>query len=101
MAIMGFMQEAEVDNFNMYSPTRSDSSTRLLTALVVKRIWSSVTSISNRLSSRLLCEKERALGFPPGCGYLTEKLVRLDKSLHSLKQASHEFQQLLTSELID
>lgn len=38
---------------------------------------------------------------PPGCGDLAGKRVGLNIGLHALKQASQEFQALLTTKIID
>ena len=37
--------------------------------------------------------------FPPGCGSMSEKIFRLNKSLYGLKQASRTFYKRLVSDL--
>ena len=37
--------------------------------------------------------------FPPGCGSMSEKFFRLNKSLYGLKQASRTFYKRLVSDL--
>ena len=97
----GFMQEAGVDYENTFSPTPSASSIRLLTGLALKHDMELHHLDIAQAFVQAPLDEEIYMKLPPGCGTWTGKIVRLNKSLYGLNQASHAFNKLLSEKLTE
>lgn len=94
------MQNPKAGSFDAFAITLTSSWMRLLAAMAVKRNMKLDHSDIQAFAEGLLRE-EVYMKLPPWCDDLAAKLLRLDKSVCGLKQASHEFHELLTSRLTD
>ena len=92
----GFLQTPGVEYLDCYSPTPRAASIRLLVGVAVKDDMSLMHLDVAQAFIQADLSEEIFLKLPPGCGDLTGNVVRLNKSLYGLRQASLEFHKLLS-----
>ena len=99
MVCKGYSQVEGVDFFEVYAPTASSASNRLLASLAclldldLRHFDVEQAFVQSDLDAEIY------LRLPPGCGSMSGKVVRLNKSVYGLKQASRTWYQLLVSTL--
>ncbi|CAB1120053.1 unnamed protein product [Ectocarpus sp. CCAP 1310/34] len=95
----GFKQKYGVDYLETFSPTANAASFRLVVALACKYNLELLHWDIEQAFVQSELDHEVFMKMPPGCGSMSEKVVRLNKSLYGLKQASRTFYKRLVSEL--
>ena len=95
----GFSQVEGVDFFETFAPTPAAATIRLLAAVACKLDWDLHHFDVEQAFVQSQLDTEVYLRLPPGCGHLSGKVVRLNKSLYGLKQASRTWHHLLISTL--
>ena len=95
----GFLQEKSIDYCDCYSPTPRAASIRLLAGFAVKtdQLLSHLDIAQAFIQANL--SEEIYMKLPPGCGELSGKIMRLNKTLYGLKQSALEFNKLLSGKL--
>ena len=88
MVARGFRQREGVDFFDTYSPCPLVSSIRLLTAIACDLDWDLCHFDAEQAFVQARLDEEVYIRLPQGCGALSDKVVRLGRSLYGLKQAS-------------
>ena len=89
----GFKQKYGVDYLETFSPTANAASMRLLVALACKYNLELLHWDIEQAFVQSELDHEVFMKLPPGCGSMSGKVVRLNKSLYGLKQASRTFLQ--------
>ena len=84
----GFKQKYGVDYLETFSPTANAVSKRLLAALACKYNLELLHWDIEQAFLQSELDHEVFMKLPPGCGSMSGKVVRLNKSLYGLKQAS-------------
>ena len=84
----GFRQKYVVDYLETFSPTANPTSIRLLVALACKYDLELLHWDIEQAFIQSKLDHEVFMKLPPGCGSMSGKVVRLNKSLYGLKQAS-------------
>ena len=93
----GFKQREGIDFDETFAPTVSGSSVRLLSAIACEcDLYMCHIDVEQAFVQSEL-EEEVFLRLPKGCGDFSGKIVRLNKSLYGLKQASRTWHAHLTS----
>ena len=87
----GFKQKYGVDYLETFSPTANAASMRLLVALACKYNLELLHWDIEQAFVQSELDHEVFMKLPPGCGSMSGKVVRLNKSLYGLKQASRTF----------
>ena len=95
----GFSQVEGVDYFETFAPTPNAASIRLVAALACKLDWELNHFDVEQAFVQSELDSEVYMRLPSGCGFMSGKVVRLNKSLYGLKQASRQWHQLLASTL--
>ncbi|CAB1104669.1 unnamed protein product [Ectocarpus sp. CCAP 1310/34] len=95
----GFKQKHGVDYLETFSPTANAASIRLLVALACKYNLELLHFDIDQAFVQSELDHEVFIKLPPDCESMSGKLVRLDKSLCGLRQASKTFQKRLVSDL--
>ncbi|CAB1112906.1 unnamed protein product [Ectocarpus sp. CCAP 1310/34] len=95
----GFKQKYGVDYLETFSPTANAASHRLVVALACKYNLELLHWDIEQAFVQSELDYEVFMKLPPGCGSMSGKVVRLNKSLYGLKQASRTFYKRLVSEL--
>ena len=95
----GFKQKYGVDYLETFSPTANAASHRLVVALACKYNLELLHWDIEQAFVQSELDHEVFMKLPPGCGSMSGKVVRLNKSLYGLKQASRTFYKRLVSEL--
>ena len=95
----GFKQKYGVDYLETFSPTANAASMRLLVALACKYNLELLHWDIEQAFVQSELDHEVFMKLPPGCGSMSGKVVRLNKSLYGLKQASRTFYKRLVSDL--
>ena len=95
----GFKQKYGVDYLETFSPTANAASMRLLVALACKYSLELFHWDIEQAFVQSELDHEVFMKLPPGCGSMSGKVVRLNKSLYGLKQASRTFYKRLVSDL--
>ncbi|CAB1113542.1 unnamed protein product [Ectocarpus sp. CCAP 1310/34] len=95
----GFKQKHGVDYLETFSPTANAASIRLLVALACKYDLEFLHFDIEQAFVQSELDHEVFMKLPPGCESMTGKVVRLDKSLYGLRQASRTFHKRLVSDL--
>ena len=95
----GFKQKHGVDYLETFSPTANAASIRLLVALACKLDWELIHMDIEQAFVQSELDHEVFMRLPPGCGSMSGKIVRLNKSLYGLRQASRTFHKRLISDL--
>ncbi|CAB1099792.1 unnamed protein product [Ectocarpus sp. CCAP 1310/34] len=95
----GFKQKHVVDYLGTFSPTANASSIRLLVALACKYDLEFFHFEIEQAFVQSELDHEVFMKLPPGCKSMTGKVVRIDKSLYGLRQASRTFHKRLVSDL--
>ena len=87
----GFSQQWGVDFLEVFSPTANTATIRLVLALANHFDW----DMSHFDVEQAFVQSELDfvifMRLPPGCGTMSGKIVRLNKSLYGLKQAARQF----------
>ena len=99
MVAKGFSQVPGVDCFDVFSPTIHSASSRILVSLACKLDWGLFHFDVEQAFVQAKLKEEVYMRLPPGCGDHSGKVVRLNKTLYGLKQASREFHKLLIKTL--
>lgn len=94
------MQKAEIDFNELYSPTVAVSSVRLLAALACEQNLGLRHFDIEQAFIQSELDEDVFMKLPPGCGSLSGKIVKLNKSLYGLRQASRQWHGHLTERLI-
>lgn len=84
----GFGQRAGVDFFETFSPCPGISSMRLLAAIACELGWDICHVDAQQAFVQSDLDEEVYIRSPQGCGALSGKVVKLDKILYGLRQAS-------------
>ena len=84
----GFKQKHGVDYLETFSPTANAASIRLIVALVCKFDGELLHLDIEQAFVQSEWDREVSMKLPQGCGSMSGKIVRLNKSLHGLRQAS-------------
>ena len=92
----GDEQRANVDFGELFAPTAAVSSVRLLTAMACKLDLDLRHFDIEQAFVQADLEENVFMRLPQGCGRLSGKIVRLNKSLYGLKQASRQWYAHLT-----
>ena len=95
----GFKQKHGVDYLETFSPTANAASQRLLVALACKYNWESLHWDIEQAFVQSELDYEVFMKLPPGCGSVSGKVARLNKSLYGLKQATRTFYKRRVSDL--
>ncbi|CAB1107819.1 unnamed protein product [Ectocarpus sp. CCAP 1310/34] len=95
----GFKQKYGVDYVETFSPTANAASHRLVVALACKYNLELLHWDIEQAFVQSELDYEVFMKLPPGCGSMSGKVVRLNKSLYELKQESRTFYNRLVSEL--
>ena len=84
----GFKQREGIDFSETFAPTVSSSCVRLLSAIACERNLDLCHFDVDQAFVQAELNEDVFLRLPGGCGDLSGKVVRLNKSLYGLKQAS-------------
>ncbi|CAB1115195.1 unnamed protein product [Ectocarpus sp. CCAP 1310/34] len=95
----GFKQKHGIDYLLTFSPTANAASIRLLVALACKYNLELLHLDIEQAFVQTKLDHAVFMKLPPGCGTMSGKVVRLNKSLYGLKQASRTFYMRLVSDL--
>ena len=95
----GFKQKYGVGYLETFSPTANAASQRLLVALTYKYNLELLHRDIEQAFDQSELDHEVFMKSPPGCGSMSGKVVRLNKSLYGLKQASRAFYKRLVSDV--
>ena len=93
----GFKQREGVDFGETFAPTVSSSCVRLLSAIACECDLDLCHFDVDQAFVQSDLEEDVFLQLPKGCGDLSGKVVRLNKSLYGLKQASRTWHAHLTT----
>ncbi|CAB1096235.1 unnamed protein product [Ectocarpus sp. CCAP 1310/34] len=96
----GFKQKHGVDYLETFSPTANAASIRLVVALACKYNLELLHLDIEQAFVQSKLDHEVFMKLPPGCDSMSGKIVRLNKSLYGLKQASRTFYKRLVSDLL-
>ena len=88
-----------MDYLETFSPTANAASQRLLVALACKYDLELLHWDIEQAFFQSELDHEVFMKLPPGCGSMSGKVARLNKSLHGLEQASRTFYKRLVSDL--
>ena len=91
----GFKQKHVVDYLETFWPTAKVSSTRLIVALACKFDWELLHLDVEQAFVQSELDHEVFMKLPQGCGSMSGKIVRLNKSLYGVRQASRTFNKRL------
>ena len=94
----GFRQKYGVDYLENFSPTANAASMPLLVALACKYNLELLHWDIEQAFVQSELDHEVFMKLPPGCGTMSGKVGRLNKSLYGLKQASRTFYKRLVSD---
>ena len=92
----GDQQRMNVDFGELFAPTVAVSSVRLLAALACELNLDLCHFDIEQAFVQSDLEEDVYMRLPQGCGRLSGKIVRLNKSLYGLKQASRQWHAHLT-----
>ncbi|CAN0053474.1 unnamed protein product, partial [Sphacelaria rigidula] len=97
----GFGQRYAVDYFETFAATPAMTSIKLVIAVAVQRGWPLYHF--DVIQAFLLAKMDTNvfMKLPEGCGPLTGSTVRLEKSIHGVKQAGRQWSLLLNKTLIE
>ena len=96
-----YRQVKRVDYFDKFAPTASTTSNRMVAAMACKLDWDLRHLDFDQAIIQSELDTEIFLRFPPGCGRLSGKVVRLNKVLYGLKQSGRSWYTLLLSTLVE
>lgn len=91
----GDMQREFFDFWELFAPTVSVSSVRMLAALACEKDWYLAHFDIEQAYIRADLDEEIYMQLPRGCGVLSGAIVRLSKSLYGLRQASRQWYGML------
>ena len=95
----GFKRKYGVQYLETFSPIANVASMRLLVVLACKYNLELLNWDIEQAFVQSELDHEVFMKLPPGCGTMSGKVVRLNKSLCGLKQASRTFYKRLVSDL--
>ncbi|CAM9346201.1 unnamed protein product [Ascophyllum nodosum] len=87
----GFSQVHTVDFLETYAPTPAASSVKLLVAIAVKNDWELRQLDVKQAFIQADLDFNVFMKLPDGCGDKSGKVVKLNKSVYSLKQADRRW----------
>ena len=93
----GFKQREGVDFRETFAPTVSSSCVRLLSAIACELDLDVCHFDVEQAFVQSKLDEDAFLRLPRGCGCLSGKVVRMNKSLYGLKQASQSWHAHLTT----
>ena len=96
----GFSQRYQVDFLEVFSPTASAATIRILVALANIHGWDLSHFDVEQAFVQSKLDYEVYMRLPPGCGSMTGNIVLLNKALYGLKQSARQFYKLLVSRLV-
>ena len=96
----GDQQRVNIDFGELFAPTVAVSSVRLLTAMACELDLDLCHFDIEQAFVQSDLEENVYMRLPQGCGRLSGKVVRLNKSLYGLKQASRQWHAHLTKCLL-
>ena len=88
-----------MDYLETFSPTANAASIRLIVALACKFDWELLHLDIEQAFVQSELDHEVFMKLPQGCGSMSGKIVRLNKSLYGLRQASRTFNKRLVVDL--
>ena len=88
-----------MDFLETFSPTANAASIRLIVALACKFDWELLHLDIEQAFVQSELDHEVFMKLPQGCGSMSGKIVRLNKSLYGLRQASRTFNKRLVVDL--
>ena len=97
----GYSQVGGVNYIGTFAPAASITSDKLVTAMPAKLDWDLRHFGTDQAFIQSELDTEIFLRFPPGCGWLSGKVVRLNKALCGLKQSGRSLYKLLPSTLVE
>ena len=86
----GFSQVQDVDYFQTFAPTPSSASLKTLAAVATKQGLKIFHLDVAQAFVRTKLDAEIHMELPDGCGDMSRKIVRLDRSLYGLKQSGRQ-----------
>ena len=101
MEAKDYSQVESVDYFDIFAPTASTTSNRLVAAMTCKLDWDFRYLDVDYAYIQSELDTERFLRLPRGCGRLSGNVVRLIKALYGLKQSARSWYKLLPSTLVE
>ena len=84
----GFTQREGIDFFETFSPCPSVASIRLLAAIACEFGWDLWHFDAGQVFVQSKLDELVFIRFPPGCGEISGKVVKLERSLYGLRQSS-------------
>ena len=90
----GFSQRYQVDFLEVFSPTASAATIRILVALANIHGWDLSHFDVEQAFVQSKLDYEVYMRLPPGCGSMTGNIVLLNKALYGLKQSARQFYKL-------
>ncbi|CAN0506022.1 unnamed protein product, partial [Discosporangium mesarthrocarpum] len=94
----GYNEKPEVDYFEIFAPTPAASTVRLLTGVTNEQRLELIHFDAEQAFLHAELD-EVFVQFPPGCGDLSGKTVRLHRALYGCKQSSRAWNMHLTTTL--
>ena len=91
----GFSQRYQIDFLEVFSPTANAATIRLLVALANTHGWDLSHFDIEQAFIQSDLDFEIYMRLPPGCGSMSGKIVRLNRSIYGLKQSARQFYKLL------
>ena len=88
-----------MDYLEIFSPTANAASIRLIVALACKIDWELLHLGIEQAFVQSELDHDVFMKLPQGCGSMSGKIVRLNKSLYGLRQASRTFNKRLVVDL--
>lgn len=95
MVCKGYSQIEGVDYFQTFAPTASPASIRLIGIIACLYDWDLRHFDVREASVQSDMDTEIYIRLPPGCGFMSGQVVKLNKSVYGLKQASTSWYELL------
>ncbi|CAN0482629.1 unnamed protein product, partial [Discosporangium mesarthrocarpum] len=95
----GFRQKSGIYYFETFAPTPASSTVRLLAAIANECDLEMIHLDAEQAFIQADIDAEVYVRLPPGCGALTNTIVRLNRALYGCKQSSRAWNIHLTSTL--
>ena len=97
----GFSQVQDVDYFRAFAPTPSSASVKILAAVANEHGWKIFHLNVAQAFVRANLDAEICMKLPDGCGDMSGKNARLNRSLYGLKQIGRQWAGLLVETVVE
>ena len=97
----GFSQVQDVDYFQTFAPTPSSASIKILAAVANEQDLKIFNLDVAQAFVRAKLDAEIYMKLPDGCGDMSGKIVRLNRSLYGLKQGGRQWAGLLVETVVE